>query len=91
MYFPAFQDTPLHTNNPTDMPKLMGYLGDQYNMSIAFAVPLGCFALIFMYGYAWPVLASARPSSTRRDKEPTYRETLMARDLVVRAATESGI
>jgi FHS family L-fucose permease-like MFS transporter len=38
------------------LPKLMGYLGDVYNMSIAFLMPLGCFAVISAYGYAWPRL-----------------------------------
>jgi FHS family L-fucose permease-like MFS transporter len=40
------------------MPKLMGHVGDRHNMSIAFAVPLTCFALIALYGYLWPVLCS---------------------------------
>ena len=41
------------------MPKLMGYLGDIYNMSVAFLMPLCCFALIAMYGYSWPRLSKA--------------------------------
>ena len=41
------------------MPKLMGHIGDLYDMSIAFAVPLGCFALIALYGYAWPMLSAS--------------------------------
>jgi FHS family L-fucose permease-like MFS transporter len=40
------------------MPKLMGYLGDRYDMSTAFLMPLGCFALIAVYAYAWPALRS---------------------------------
>jgi FHS family L-fucose permease-like MFS transporter len=40
------------------MPKLMGYLGDRYDMSTGFLMPLACFALIALYGYAWPVLRS---------------------------------
>lgn len=39
------------------MPKLMGYLGDVYNMSVSFLIPLGCFALIAIYGYSWPRLS----------------------------------
>ena len=39
------------------MPKLMGHLGDVYNMSIAFAMPLACFAVIALYGYLWPALS----------------------------------
>jgi MFS transporter, FHS family, L-fucose permease len=41
------------------MPKLMGYLGDAYNMSISFLMPMGCFALIAMYGYSWSRLSRA--------------------------------
>jgi FHS family L-fucose permease-like MFS transporter len=51
------------------MPKLMGHLGDQYNMSIAFAVPLSCFALISMYGYAWSALASPKLFNSRKVEE----------------------
>jgi FHS family L-fucose permease-like MFS transporter len=46
------------------MPKLMGYLGDVYNMSLSFIVPLGCFALIAMYGYSWPKLSKADSQAT---------------------------
>ena len=41
------------------MPKLMGYLGDVYNMSFSFLVPLCCFVLIAIYGYSWPKLSKA--------------------------------
>lgn len=41
------------------MPKLMGRLGDVYNMSISFLMPLVCFALIALYGYAWKGLCRA--------------------------------
>lgn len=41
------------------MPKLMGYIGDVADMSKAFCVPLGCFALIGIYGYAWPRLSGS--------------------------------
>jgi FHS family L-fucose permease-like MFS transporter len=39
------------------MPKLMGYLGDIYNMSVGFLMPMGCFACIAVYGYLWPKLS----------------------------------
>jgi FHS family L-fucose permease-like MFS transporter len=39
------------------MPKLMGYLGDIYNMSISFWMPLVCFALIACYGFSWSKLS----------------------------------
>ena len=41
------------------MPKLMGHLGDVYNMSVAFAMPLVCFLLIALYAFAWPKLAQS--------------------------------
>jgi FHS family L-fucose permease-like MFS transporter len=40
------------------MPKLMGHLGDRYDMSIAFWVPLICFAIITGYGYSWRGLST---------------------------------
>ncbi|MGE5357534.1 MAG: sugar MFS transporter [Bacteroidales bacterium] len=39
------------------LPKAMGAVGDRYDMSVAFLVPLGCFAFIAFYGYAWPRLS----------------------------------
>jgi len=39
------------------MPKLMGYLGDTYNMSVGFLMPMGCFVFIALYGYSWPRLS----------------------------------
>lgn len=42
------------------LPKLMGHLGDVYGMSTAFAMPLGCFVLIALYGYFWPALAGTK-------------------------------
>jgi FHS family L-fucose permease-like MFS transporter len=42
------------------LPKLMGYLGDLYDMSRSFLMPLGCFALISLYAYSWPALRSRR-------------------------------
>lgn len=41
------------------MPKIMGRLGDVYNMSTSFWVPLGCFALISLYGFSWTKLSKA--------------------------------
>ncbi len=45
------------------MPKLMGHVGDVYDMSVAFWVPLACFALIALYGFTWPVLSAERTAS----------------------------
>jgi MFS transporter, FHS family, L-fucose permease len=42
------------------LPKLMGAVGDRYDMSRAFLVPLCCFAFVACYGYAWPRLSGAR-------------------------------
>jgi hypothetical protein len=39
----------------------MGYLGDLYDMSTSFVMPLVCFSLIAFYAYMWPALRSARP------------------------------
>jgi MFS transporter, FHS family, L-fucose permease len=39
------------------LPKVMGAVGDHYDMSRAFIVPLGCFAFVAFYGYAWPRLS----------------------------------
>ena len=46
------------------MPKVMGHVGDLYNMSVAFWVPLACFALIALYGYAWRVLSVGAVASS---------------------------
>ncbi|HSK09165.1 MAG TPA: MFS transporter [Vicinamibacterales bacterium] len=39
------------------LPKVMGAVGDRYDMSVAFLVPLGCFGFVAFYGYAWPRLS----------------------------------
>jgi MFS transporter, FHS family, L-fucose permease len=39
------------------MPKLMGYLGDTYNMSVGFLMPMCCFALVSVYGFMWARLS----------------------------------
>jgi FHS family L-fucose permease-like MFS transporter len=41
------------------MPKLMGYLGDVYNMSVSFLMPMCCFALIALYGFSWSALSKS--------------------------------
>ena len=41
------------------LPKLMGHVGDLYDMSRAFIVPLGCFAFVALYGYLWPKMSKA--------------------------------
>ena len=39
------------------MPKFMGHLGDVYNMSASFWMPLACFVLIMIYGFSWTKLS----------------------------------
>lgn len=39
------------------MPKLMGRLGDVYSMSAGFLMPMGCFIIVALYGYLWPMLS----------------------------------
>lgn len=41
------------------LPKWMGAVADHYDMSRAFVVPMICFLLIGIYGYAWPRLSRA--------------------------------
>jgi FHS family L-fucose permease-like MFS transporter len=41
------------------LPKFMGHIGDMYDMSRAFIVPLGCFAVVALYGYLWPKMSKA--------------------------------
>jgi MFS transporter, FHS family, L-fucose permease len=41
------------------LPKLMGHVGDLYDMSRAFIVPLGCFAFVALYGFLWPTLSKS--------------------------------
>jgi FHS family L-fucose permease-like MFS transporter len=41
------------------MPKLMGHLGDVYNMSVAFLMPLCCFVLIAIYSFSWSILSKS--------------------------------
>ncbi len=41
------------------LPKLMGYVADQYDMSRGFIVPLFCFAFVAFYGYYWPKFSGA--------------------------------
>jgi FHS family L-fucose permease-like MFS transporter len=36
------------------LPKLMGYVADQYDMSRGFLVPMFCFAFVSFYGFNWP-------------------------------------
>ena len=41
------------------LPKLMGYVADQYDMSRGFIVPLFCFAFVAFYGFNWSNFSKA--------------------------------
>jgi FHS family L-fucose permease-like MFS transporter len=41
------------------LPKLMGYVADQYDMSRGFIVPLFCFAFVAFYGLNWSKFSKA--------------------------------
>src|SRR5581483_11105844 len=45
------------------LPKLMGHIADEYNFSRAYIVPMICFCLVSLYGFAWPLLAGASHKS----------------------------
>ena len=52
------------------LPKLMGHVGDMYDMSRAFIVPLGCFAFVAFYGYFWPKFSKVE--SMHADMKPGH-------------------
>ena len=39
------------------LPKVMGYVADQFDMSRGFIVPMVCFAFVALYGLSWPKLS----------------------------------
>jgi FHS family L-fucose permease-like MFS transporter len=41
------------------LPKLMGYVADQYDMSRGFIVPMFCFAFVAYYGWNWSKFSKA--------------------------------
>jgi FHS family L-fucose permease-like MFS transporter len=41
------------------LPKLMGYVADQYDMSRVFIVPMFCFVFVAYYGFNWPKFSNA--------------------------------
>jgi FHS family L-fucose permease-like MFS transporter len=48
------------------LPKLMGYVADQYDMSRGFIVPMACFAFVAAYGYLWPKASGATSMTITR-------------------------
>ncbi len=41
------------------LPKLMGYVADEFDMSRAFIVPMFCFAFVAFYSFNWPKFSKA--------------------------------
>jgi fucose permease len=41
------------------LPKIMGAVADNYDLSRGFLVPMVCFAIIALYGFGWPKLSGA--------------------------------
>jgi FHS family L-fucose permease-like MFS transporter len=41
------------------LPKVMGYVADQYDIARGFIVPLFCFAFVALYALNWPRLSKA--------------------------------
>ncbi|MBI5281757.1 MAG: sugar MFS transporter [Candidatus Solibacter usitatus] len=41
------------------LPKLMGWVADEYDMSRGFIVPMFCFILVSLYGFFWPRFSNA--------------------------------
>lgn len=41
------------------LPKLMGFVADQYDMSRGFIVPMLCFVFVAFYGFNWPRFSKA--------------------------------
>lgn len=41
------------------LPKLMGWVADEWDMSRGFIVPAVCFAFVAFYGYSWPRFSKA--------------------------------
>jgi FHS family L-fucose permease-like MFS transporter len=50
------------------MPKVMGHLGDVYNMSVSFWMPMVCFALVACYGFFWSKLSGSEGVSVDANK-----------------------
>jgi fucose permease len=50
------------------LPKLMGAVADHYDMSRGFIVPMFCFAVIAIYGYAWTRLSGAESLHSVSDR-----------------------
>jgi FHS family L-fucose permease-like MFS transporter len=49
------------------LPKAMGYVADQFDMSRGFIVPMFCFAFVAYYGFNWPKFSKAESLRSVRD------------------------
>ena len=59
------------------MPKVVGWVGDHYDMSAAFMVPLACFAIMAVFSFCWPLLSGASSlRSERREGTLNSRATV---------------
>jgi len=47
------------------VPKLMGWVADEYDMSRGFIVPVVCFAFVALYAFMWPRLSRSRSVANR--------------------------
>jgi FHS family L-fucose permease-like MFS transporter len=48
------------------LPKIMGYVADQYDMPRGFIVPLFCFAFVAFYGFNWSKFSGAESLNSMR-------------------------
>ena len=48
------------------LPRVMGHIADQYDMSRGFIVPLFCFIFVAFYGFGWPMLSGAKSLSSMK-------------------------
>ncbi len=42
------------------LPKAMGWVGDHYNMSVGFVIPMACFMVVSLYGFSWSKLSGSQ-------------------------------
>jgi FHS family L-fucose permease-like MFS transporter len=52
------------------LPKVMGYVADQYDISRGFIVPLFCFAFVAFYGFQWSKLSRHNASNESKPLHP---------------------
>ena len=56
------------------LPKLMGAIGDRHGVAKSFLLPLGCFAIVAAYGFAWRKLSGqSTPCRSTPHDNPGHR------------------